>query len=557
MLRFLSSMLLAFACLFASATANAQMTAQITKIVGREETILVTSPLNLEECQRGAIVELLFNNVPATASVIDIWRGEGCNATDPRTNANNQTCTWVASVPSGNETMFYVRSLAANLLMPCTTGTRQTLNLFFLAATASMTRETITSFAQISMTADADPPDAPTGIVAGDGNTAVPVSWTNPSGADLNNFWVLISPIEDPNDTTCATATLVEGEPMPAGVSIAATPAGGSQNAVIDPSAYGVAEDGYAAVAVVTRDTALNVSPVSEVACLKRVPTGGFWSLYEAEGGTASTCSVTAPGAASGPSTGALWLLAGLGAALVLRKRIGKGMLLALTLGAASLATSASAQDASSDTVITGQHNVESPERFAIEFRVGGFTPRVGNSSFRAVFGDNAMGPLLDLELDVLAYRIPYLGPIYFAGALGTASYTANAFSANGASRASEETTLSLIPISALAVLRIDVLAREFGLPFIFTGKFGADFTYWATSTGSRSDAKGLSIGMRWGAQLGFELDFFDPSAARALDEMWGLNHAFLFGELLGVIGLGDPLITNAVGWAAGLGFNF
>ncbi len=208
------------------------------------------------------------------------------------------------------------------------------------------------------------------------------------------------------------------------------------------------------------------------------------------------------------------------------------------------------------DDVLVERRSVESPERFALELRVGPYTPEVGNSSFTDTFG-NDTGPLLAAEFDVLVWHIPYVGPIGIGGGIGWVDYTASAFAQGSTDRVTTETDLSLVPISLVAVLRIDVLARKLNIPFVLTGKIGADYVLWDSNVGSTDSASGGSFGLRWAAQLAFELDFFDRRAARSLDEEWGINHSWLFVEVFGSDAGGDSLPVGDTTWAVGLGFTF
>lgn len=201
---------------------------------------------------------------------------------------------------------------------------------------------------------------------------------------------------------------------------------------------------------------------------------------------------------------------------------------------AASLATFGSRASAQvMEESLSLESNVASPEWVAWELRVGPYVPDVGSTAFEDTFG-NDKGLLWATEIDVLLYRIPYVGPIGVGGAVGWASYTGDAFQSDTGERVSEETSLTLFPLSLMAVLRVDVLARELGFPFIVTGKLGADYVRWSAETGNRDDGSGGSLGLRWAAQLALELDFFNPRSARVLDEEWGINHTFLFGEVYG-----------------------
>jgi hypothetical protein len=123
--------------------------------------------------------------------------------------------------------------------------------------------------------------------------------------------------------------------------------------------------------------------------------------------------------------------------------------------------------------------------------------------------------------------------------------------------RTSEETSFSLLPLQLLAVVRVDALARKLSVPFILTGKLGYEWAHWDTDSGGVDDADGWSVGLLWAAQVALDLDFFEPSAARQMDEEWGINHSFLFFEVYGFEPTSNSLQVGGTAWAAGLGFMF
>jgi len=203
-----------------------------------------------------------------------------------------------------------------------------------------------------------------------------------------------------------------------------------------------------------------------------------------------------------------------------------------------------------------------SPEHFTWELRLGSYTPETGSDAFSQVFhGDS--GPMVAFELDAHILRIPYVGLLGAGISAGWARYRGRSCIANGgaapvcptsaSSDSSEKAKLVLFPVSAMAVLRVDVLARELNIPFIFTGKLGLDTVFFRSRTGGRVDGEGRSFGLRWGVQVALELDFLDTRAARALDEDWGINHSFLFFEVYGStadssLPLGDRTFAGGLG---------
>jgi hypothetical protein len=226
-----------------------------------------------------------------------------------------------------------------------------------------------------------------------------------------------------------------------------------------------------------------------------------------------------------------------------------------LLAASASLADVAAAQ--TDANTIPAARNFQSPERFILELRGGPYKPDLdGGESFDKFFaGDN--GLLLGVQLSYIVYRLPDIGYVTAGGGFGWSNYDGTAVSTETGEAVSEETTLTLMPISAVGSVRIDALARRFQLPFIFTGKLGFQWVHWDTDTGKRDDASGWSLGLSYGLQLALDLDVFDSAAARSMDEEWGINHSFLFVEIFGFAPTSASLPIGDTTWALGLGFNF
>lgn len=226
-------------------------------------------------------------------------------------------------------------------------------------------------------------------------------------------------------------------------------------------------------------------------------------------------------------------------------------------LGAAPFFT-ASAEAQYSDE-LRARAERPSEERFAFELKVGTYRTSGdaiggGNAGYRYFRGDK--GPLVQLELDVFAFRIPYFGSLGVGAALGWVRYKAGAClttdcTPGESGRANNNVSLRAFPIAPMAVLRLDVLARDLGIPVVFVGKVGLDmFIYNVSGSGGGS---GTTFGVRWAAQAALELDFINPRRARALDDEWGINHTYLLFELFGSTAeMADPLA-----WTIGLGMTF
>ncbi|MEM6959299.1 MAG: MXAN_2562 family outer membrane beta-barrel protein [Myxococcota bacterium] len=213
----------------------------------------------------------------------------------------------------------------------------------------------------------------------------------------------------------------------------------------------------------------------------------------------------------------------------------------------------------SSESTYSDYHAVrpESSEYFAFEFGVGQYRPDVGNSAFDTVFGDD-FGPALRLELDVVPVRIPYLGRVGVALGAGWSKHSAGACTTITCSqRADENITMRIYPLNVMGVLRVDVLAREFNIPLLLTAKFGLDAVVYDINTGSRDEARNVSFGVRWAVQAALELDFIAPRRAAGLDDEWGINHSFIFGEIFGSNAGSKLNIGTNLSFTAGLGLSF
>ncbi len=225
----------------------------------------------------------------------------------------------------------------------------------------------------------------------------------------------------------------------------------------------------------------------------------------------------------------------------------------ALSAGALGLPKLAAAQDAVAEW--SEPTSPDSPERFALELRFGPYTPDTQDTAFDKVFGGSSL--LIAGEFDVAPFRIADVLTLGIGGGIGYVSYSGVASTLDGTTT-SEKASLTLAPMNLLAVVRIIALPRLLSIPLIFTGKLGLDLVYWSSSTGNTQEGEGVSPGLRWAVQGALELDFFEPRAARALDDEWGINHSFLFFELYGSSAGGSSLpVGTPLGWATGLGFNF
>ncbi|MEM9865999.1 MAG: MXAN_2562 family outer membrane beta-barrel protein [Myxococcota bacterium] len=199
----------------------------------------------------------------------------------------------------------------------------------------------------------------------------------------------------------------------------------------------------------------------------------------------------------------------------------------------------------------------ESSEYYAFEFGVGQYRPDVGTDAFDSVFGSD-FGPALRMELDVLPIRIPYVGRVGAGIGAGWSRHSAGACTdLNCSQRADEQVTMRIWPINVLAVLRVDVLSRELNVPLLLTAKLGLDMVIYDINAGARDETRNVSLGLRWAVQAALELDFIAPRRASALDDEWGINHTFIFGEIFGSTASSNLQIGTNLSFTAGLGLSF
>ena len=176
---------------------------------------------------------------------------------------------------------------------------------------------------------------------------------------------------------------------------------------------------------------------------------------------------------------------------------------------------------------------IESPMWLAFELKLGPYLPGMSGpakQAFQDTFGSKK-GWLLNLELDVTLWHIPYVGQLNVGASWGWVNYSAKAIDAMTGARSGENTTFTLYPLSALAVVRVDALARYTVIPITFAAKVGPEWVRWTSSTGTQTDGSGFNHGVRWAAQAAFELDYFDANTARRMDEDYGVNHTYILFE--------------------------
>jgi hypothetical protein len=213
----------------------------------------------------------------------------------------------------------------------------------------------------------------------------------------------------------------------------------------------------------------------------------------------------------------------------------------------------------------------QSPQNFGLELRIGPYRPEVDSefggaaTPFRDTFGGGTNW-LVGAEFDFQLLRIPYIGSIGPGIQLGYVSYSASAPFADGSGLSAHPTAFWALPGAALLALRIDVFAREFGVPLVPYAKGGLALVYWQATDAARvsSDSAGskgqrLETGYVLQAGLALQLSGLFPQAARDMDASGGVNTASVFfeGDYSQADSFGQGMQVGTTTWTGGLFLEF
>jgi hypothetical protein len=238
-----------------------------------------------------------------------------------------------------------------------------------------------------------------------------------------------------------------------------------------------------------------------------------------------------------------------------------------LVLGVA-IPRAASAQAADADrSWRRGERPPESPQHFAFELRFGPYKPAIDNAfaaspgPYESTFGNDTRF-YFGLELDWQALRIPKVGTLGAGFGWGFTHMSANAKLQATGQPSAEDTSLSIMPMYGVGVLRVDVLAKETPIPLVAYGKAGLGYgIYWAGN-----DLGTQLRGHTWGTHFAVGgmvlLDALDEHASIEIDNEWGINNTYFFFEWMfsnldGFGAFDDPSVMR-IGthtWVLGIAF--
>jgi len=206
-----------------------------------------------------------------------------------------------------------------------------------------------------------------------------------------------------------------------------------------------------------------------------------------------------------------------------------------------------------------------------MEIRLGPYRPNIDDefggaaTPFADIYGTGET-VMFGLEGDWQAIRIPHFGTLGPGLQASFAIFSQFALlESDPTQRSAQPTNSWFMPLSALAVLRIDVLAREVKVPLVPYLKFGGTMTLWETTDGmgvANVDGvagQGISTGLMGAAGLMILLNPIAPQTALDMDNSTGVNNAYVFGEWIvsDVSSFDQGLDTGDSTWQAGVALEF
>jgi hypothetical protein len=188
-----------------------------------------------------------------------------------------------------------------------------------------------------------------------------------------------------------------------------------------------------------------------------------------------------------------------------------------------------------------GRGKTRSEQETAFEIRVGPYKPNIDDglngTPYADTFGDKTRWHF-GLEGDWQVLRIPKT--LSFGPGFGFhfTRMSAKAPLSSGSGLSAQDTTLTIIPMHLVGVLRVDAIADRSGVPFCPYAKLGLGYALWWSKDGEEAakapdgtEGKDTSYGLTFALGMAFRLDWLDPADAAAADAAIGINHSSIFGE--------------------------
>jgi hypothetical protein len=208
----------------------------------------------------------------------------------------------------------------------------------------------------------------------------------------------------------------------------------------------------------------------------------------------------------------------------------------------------------------------ESKQEAAFELRFGRYVPEVDSevngTPFQNTFGGDSRY-MFGIEVDWQLLRIPHFGTLAPGIGWGYTKFAAKAKYADGSGVSSSSTSLAIMPMYLVGVLRADVIARELKVPLVPYAKLGVGYGLWWSSDGKRTaeyngkKGRGASYGLTYALGAMFLLDVLSPDDAVTADGSLGINNSYLFAEWfrpqLDGFGSANVLDIGSSSWLLGI----
>lgn len=193
-----------------------------------------------------------------------------------------------------------------------------------------------------------------------------------------------------------------------------------------------------------------------------------------------------------------------------------------------------------------------SPQYGAFELKFGPYKPAVDDNPslngtpYRDVFKDDTMF-LTALEFDWQFIHPPGVS-FGLGGSIGFMQAYARSIIAESGEESVDYTVLNVMPFAVLLVARIDALADYVNVPLVPYFKIGINWYLWWILGGGETasytwtddegntrteEGRGGTLGWQFSPGLALRLDGFDKKSARTFDNEIGVNHSYLFVEML------------------------
>jgi MYXO-CTERM domain-containing protein len=296
------------------------------------------TPLGKTACDANVNLHFRVTNLnvgSGSPKYMEIYKGTACNTTEAKDGVGDDDCVRIKYEDRNQSSMVQEFDIPISELC----SNEGDVTLWFLPVDTLDTNEAVTPYGVFELPLDVIPPDAPSNVKGGVGETEIPITWDR-NDANISRNWILWdpNPVSDSGGDadggtdgtgttdTCGSPDLIPGQAidldhLPRGI--------GRKEAVGDIVSSKLSGDQIgstrAAVAVVAQDLAGNWSVLSNVACVDVVPTNGFWDAYKADGGEAAqgcACSLSgSPTSSARPPARGLFAALGVLALAAVRRR--------------------------------------------------------------------------------------------------------------------------------------------------------------------------------------------------------------------------------------------